>query len=233
MFEAEADGLGELRSAGVLRVPEVFDCGIRNGQSFIEMERFSFDAPTTATEQQLGVQLAALHRQTSDQFGWIRDNTIGATPQLNRRSDDWVEFFRKQRLQFQLELAAKNGFGPQLQEAGRLLVSNLERLFDGYSPVASLLHGDLWAGNWGSVAGEPVVFDPAVYYGDRESDIAMTRLFGGFGSAFYAAYLADWPLARGHEQRFKLYQLYHVLNHLNLFGDSYLGQARKLLRELT
>lgn len=233
MFEAEADGLRELKSAGVIRVPEVFDCGIRDGQSFIAMEHLSFDAPTTATEQQLGVRLAALHRHTADQFGWIRDNTIGATPQLNRRSDDWVDFFRQRRLQFQLDLAAKNGFGAELEEAANQLVSNLERFFDGYSPVVSLLHGDLWAANWGSVAGEPVIFDPAVYYGDRESDIAMTRLFGGFGPAFYAAYSAKWPLARGHEQRCKLYQLYHVLNHLNLFGGSYLGQARTLLRELT
>ena len=95
-----------------------------------------------------------------------------------------------------------------------------------------MLHGDLWAGNWGAVGGEPVVFDPAVYYGDRESDIAMTLLFGGFGRSFYAAYEAAWPLAPGHQQRIRLYQLYHVLNHLNLFGGSYLNQAIGLMREL-
>jgi len=233
MFEAEADGLRELRLAGAIRVPEVFDCGVRNGQSFITLERFAFDRPTVETERQLGVGLAALHRHTTEQFGWSRDNTIGPTPQPNKRSDDWVEFFRKQRLEFQLELASANGFGADLTDAGSQLAANLGRFFDGYAPLASLLHGDLWAGNWGCVEGSPVVFDPAVYYGDRESDIAMTMLFGGFGTAFYAAYSADWPLARGHEQRCKLYQLYHVLNHLNLFGDSYLGRAKKLLRELT
>ena len=105
-------------------------------------------------------------------------------------------------------------------------------MFIGYGPGASLLHGERGGGNWGGVSGEPVIFDPAVYYGDRESDIAMTMLFGGFGKAFYEAYEMSWPMAPGHEQRLKLYQLYHVLNHLNLFGRSYLGRTKELLREL-
>jgi protein-ribulosamine 3-kinase len=113
------------------------------------------------------------------------------------------------------------------------LCKRLPDLFTAYEPQASLLHGDLWAGNWGSVDGEPVIYDPAVYYGDRESDIAMTMLFGGFGKSFYDAYKKSWPMAPGHEQRLKLYRLYHVLNHLNLFGRSYLGKAQNLLRELT
>jgi protein-ribulosamine 3-kinase len=232
MFEAEADGLRELRSAGAIRVPEILDCGIRDGQSFLALERFSFSSPTAATEQQLGERLAALHRHGAQQFGWFRDNTIGPTPQQNAQSDDWIDFFRKHRLEFQLDLAARNGYGAELTGPGHNLAANLDALFDGYVPTASLLHGDLWAGNWGSVAGEPVIFDPAVYYGDRESDIAMTMLFGGFGKPFYAAYEASWPMATGHRRRLKLYQLYHVLNHLNLFGDAYLGQARRLLKEL-
>jgi fructosamine-3-kinase len=120
-----------------------------------------------------------------------------------------------------------------LQESAAQLSDQLPDLFTNYEPVPSLLHGDLWAGNWGSADGEPVIFDPAVYYGDRESDIAMTMLFGGFGRAFYEGYEAEWPMAPGHDKRLKLYQLYHVLNHLNLFGSSYLGRAKQLLADLT
>jgi len=232
MFEAEADGLRELKSAKAIRVPEILSCGIENGECFIELERFTFDRPTAETERQFGEQLAALHRHATNRFGWFRDNTIGPTPQVNTWSDDWVGFFREQRLEFQLNLAVANGYGADVNAPGQKLSAELADLFIGYEPDASLLHGDLWGGNWGSVSGEPVIFDPAVYYGDRESDIAMTMLFGGFGKAFYEAYEKSWPMAPGHEQRLKLYQLYHVLNHLNLFGRSYLGRTKELLREL-
>jgi len=232
MFEAEADGLRELKSANALRVPEVLDCGIRDGEAFIALERFTFDRSDAATEALLGERLAQLHRHTEDQFGWYRDNTIGLTPQVNTRCDDWVDFFRRYRLEFQLELARSNGYGADLDQSGATLSGQLPELFTAYEPQASLLHGDLWAGNWGSVGGEPVIYDPAVYFGDRESDIAMTMLFGGFGKPFYEAYEKSWPMAPGHEQRLKLYRLYHVLNHLNLFGRSYLGQALSLIREL-
>ena len=233
MFEAEADGLRELKSANALRVPVILACGIENGESFLELERFDFGRATAVTEAQLGTQLAALHRNSKDRFGWFRNNTIGLTPQTNDWTDDWIEFFRVRRLQFQLGLAAAQGYGNELDELGEQLCVQLPSLFENYKPEASLLHGDLWSGNWGSVDGEPVIFDPAVYYGDRESDIAMTMLFGGFGKAFYDAYESAWPMAPGHEQRLKLYQLYHVLNHLNLFGRSYLNQAIRLLRDLT
>jgi len=232
MFEAEADGLRELKSAKAIRVPEILSCGIENGESFLELERFTFDRPTAETERQFGERLAALHRHATNRFGWFRDNTIGPTPQVNTWSDDWVGFFREQRLEFQLNLAVANGYGADVSAPGQKLSAELTDLFIGYEPDASLLHGDLWGGNWGSVSGEPVIFDPAVYYGDRESDIAMTMLFGGFGKAFYEAYEKSWPMAPGHEQRLKLYQLYHVLNHLNLFGRSYLGRTKELLRKL-
>ena len=232
MFEAEADGLRELRSAKAIRVPAVLDCGISGQESYIEIERFTFDTPTRETERALGEQLVALHRHTADRFGWFRDNTIGPTPQVNTQSDDWIEFHREHRLGYQLRLAAANGYGDSLAGPGSRLAARLPQLFGDYEPAASLLHGDLWGGNWGSVDGEPVIFDPAVYYGDRESDIAMTMLFGGFGKAFYEAYSSNWPMAAGHEQRIKLYQLYHVLNHLNLFGSSYLRRAKQLLRDL-
>ena len=233
MFEAEAEGLRELAAAGEVRVPAVLDCGVDGGRSFIAIERLALAAADASIERRFGEQLAALHRHTVDRYGWFRDNTIGATPQRNDHGDDWIEFFRTHRLGFQLELAAKNGFGGELQDLGARLVDILPALFEGHEPEASLLHGDLWGGNWGAADGEPVIFDQAVYYGYRETDIAMSRLFGGFGRAFYAAYEASWPLADGHERRLALYQLYHVLNHLNLFGRSYLGQALHLLRSLT
>ena len=230
MFEAEVDGLEELRKANEIRVPDVMDCGIENGHAYLVLEHLHMQQPSTETARRFGQQLAKLHRHTADRFGWFRDNTIGPTLQKNDWSDDWTEFFRELRLDFQLELARRNGY--DLVEQGQRLGARLPELFAGYDPVPSLLHGDLWGGNWGSVEGEPVIFDPAVYYGDRESDIAMTMLFGGFGRAFYDGYAAEWPMAPGHEQRLKLYQLYHVLNHLNLFGSSYLGRAKQLLREL-
>jgi len=180
----------------------------------------------------LGKQLAKQHRFCAEQFGWSRDNTIGSTPQHNSWSDDWVSFFAERRLGFQLELAAQNGFAGDLQSQGRQLIDNLGYFFSDYWPEASLLHGDLWGGNWASSNGRPVIFDPAVYYGDRESDIAMTRLFGGFGREFYAAYEEAWPTTSGSEKRTRLYQLYHVLNHLNLFGASYLGRAQDVIRNL-
>ena len=233
MFEAEADGLSELRATGAVRVPEVIDCGVMNGQAYIDLERLDLEATSRKTEQQFGAQLADPHRNTQEQFGWFRDNTIGLTPQHNALENDWIEFFRKHRLGFQVDLAISNGYGAEITQFAGRLARRLPDLFVAYKPDASLLHGDLWGGNWGSVDGEPVIFDPAVYYGDRETDIAMTMVFGGFGKSFYEAYEASWPLAPGHERRIKLYQLYHILNHLNLFGRSYLGRAVSLLRELT
>ncbi len=232
MFEAEAEGLRELAAAHAIRVPAVIDCGIDNGTAYIAIERLRFERATTGIEATFGEQLANLHRHTKEQHGWHRDNTIGPTPQHNPWTGDWIDFFREHRLRFQLDLAARNGYTGELQALGDQLEGRLPDLFDGYTPAASLCHGDLWSGNWGVAGGVPVIFDPAVYYGDRESDIAMTMLFGGFGRAFYRAYEESWPMAAGHDRRLKLYQLYHVLNHLNLFGSGYMGQAMKLLRDL-
>ena len=233
MFEAEAEGLDELRRAGAIRVPAVIDVGLRDGQSFIALERLALGRASAATEARFGTALAELHRHTRDAFGWHRDNTIGPTPQRNAETRDWVKFYRTQRIEYQLRLAADNGFTGDLQALGEHLIEQIPDLLAGHEPEASLLHGDLWGGNWGAVDDEPVIFDPAVYYGDRETDIAMTRLFGGFGEAFYCAYGEAWPLAPGYEARLALYQLYHVLNHLNLFGGGYLGQAIRLMRSLS
>lgn len=232
MFAAEADGLEEIAKTNTIRVPRIVAAGQIDSAAFLALEWLTFGSPDTTVETRLGEQLAAMHRVSKQRFGWHRDNTIGLTPQTNRWADDWVSFFRENRLSFQLELAAANGFTGELQEHGARLLKRLPVYFEGAEIQASLLHGDLWGGNWACSDGEPVIFDPAVYFGDRESDIAMTRLFGGFGKAFYEAYESSWPLPEGHQDRQRLYQLYHVLNHLNLFGSAYHGRALGLIDEL-
>ena len=208
----------------------VLACGVEDDAAFIAIEWIDMERASRAAEMRLGEQLAALHETTQDRYGWHRDNTIGLTPQVNEQSDDWVDFYREHRLGYQLRLAADRGFS--LGDPGQQLMHRLPAFFEDYTPAAALLHGDLWGGNWACSAGEPVIFDPAVYYGDRETDLAMTRLFGGFGTAFYEAYEANAPLAPGHRARCDLYQLYHVLNHLNLFGSGYLGRAQTLIQRL-
>jgi protein-ribulosamine 3-kinase len=218
MYAAEAEGLRALRAAGV-RAPEPFDHGIRGGKAFIEMERLELGA--RADWPALGRMLAALHRNTSDRFGWASDNWIGLGPQKNGWCDDWTAFFLEKRLAPQTERARKNSFPVELPDVKKIL--------EHHKPQPSLLHGDLWSGNAGFTAAGPVIFDPAVYYGDREADLAMTELFGGFPREFYASYNEAFPLSGGYEVRKNLYNLYHLLNHLNIFGGGYLGQVKATL----
>ena len=230
MFEAEAEGLAALAAPGAIRVPEPVCTGTAGGQSYLVMELLDLGGRLDAARA--GRQLAKLHWATAERFGWHRDNTIGSTPQRNPESTDWVAFWREHRLGHQLELAARNGYGGRLQTAGERLMERLDALI-GHRPEPSILHGDLWGGNIGATPdGEPVIFDPAVYHGDRETDIAMTELFGGFGSAFYAAYREAWPLDAGYATRKTLYNLYHILNHLNLFGGGYLSQSQGMIERL-
>jgi protein-ribulosamine 3-kinase len=236
ILAAEADGLHALAAVGALRVPQVRATGTAEGEGFILMEWLSLMdmgvREASGAAARLGEALARLHLIRRPRFGWPRNNFIGATPQFNREGEDWIGFFREQRLGFQLRLAAEDGHRA-LQDSAATLVAGLPKLFAGYAPHPALLHGDLWGGNWGVlVDGGPVVFDPAVYCGDRESDIAMTELFGGFPAEFYTAYRLHAPLDPGYAVRRDLYQLYHVLNHLNLFGEGYLGQAERLIDKL-
>jgi len=221
-FAAEADGLRALRAART-RAPEPIAHGVTGGEAYLLMEWLELGARGDFAA--LGAMLAALHRAQGEQYGWARDNYIGATPQENTANANWAEFWRRRRLEPQLALASRNGY--------RLEAPPVWRLLEGHQPAASLLHGDLWGGNAGFLAGgAPVLFDPAVYYGDRETDLAMTELFGGFPEDFYEAYSDAWPLDKGYELRKQLYNLYHLLNHLNLFGGGYLAQVRATLRLL-
>lgn len=233
MFEAEAAGLEEIAATGTVRVPCPVCAGADTVHAWLVLEYLPLSANSGKGMAALGERLAAMHRATRDRFGWRRDNTIGSTPQVNTQLSDWVEFWRRYRLGYQLDLAARNGYRGALQDKGTQLLERLPQFFQGYRPAASLLHGDLWGGNAAATAGgEPVIFDPAVYYGDREADLAMTTLFGGFTPAFYRAYETQWPLHPGHRDRRELYNLYHVLNHLNLFGGGYRAQAEEMIDRL-
>lgn len=230
MFVAEADGLEEIARSNTLRVPQPVSWGVAGGQSFLALEYL--DLSGSGGHETLARNLAAMHRTVADAYGWHRDNTIGSTPQPNAWSADWMEFLCERRIGHQLDLALQRG-GRRLQQRGEELLDRMGDLFSDYTPTASLLHGDLWSGNWAATpGGEPVVFDPAVYYGDREADIAMTELFGGFGPRFYAAYNEAWPLDPGYKVRKTLYNLYHVINHFNMFGGSYGGQAERMIDQL-
>ncbi len=237
MFEAEAAGLAALRQAQAVRVPSVVALGAVADTAYLVLEWIDFGPESAAAQRSLGRQLAAQHRVTRSQFGWDRDNTIGSTPQINSPAGDWETFFRENRLRYQLDLATRKGLPSSTAADVERLLGDTAGFFEGYEPEASLLHGDLWGGNWAATTdGTPVIFDPAVYFGDREADLAMTRLFGGFGSAFYEAYEQTWPLAPGWQDRVELYNLYHLLNHFNLFGAGYLasvqGALDKLLRDI-
>jgi len=231
MFAAEALGLRELQNSHTLRVPEAVCWGDDGESAYLVLEHLELGGRDDLAA--LGEGLAAMHRVTRERFGWDTDNTIGSTLQINTCEHDWVDFWRTQRLQFQLQLAAENGHGGRLQSQGEKLLDAFPALFVGYSPPASLLHGDLWSGNYAFIrSGEPVIYDPAVYYGDREADLAMTELFGGFGADFYAAYRANYPLDAGYGARKTLYNLYHILNHLNIFGEGYRSQAYRMMDAL-
>ncbi len=215
-FAAEADGLEALRPH--IRVPGVLERGVKDGKAFILLERL--DLRRGGDWRAMGRMLAMLHRQTERRFGWRRDNYIGLSPQQNGWCDDWMEFWVMRRMEPQLSRARDKGFNVSMPSM---------HLLRNHKPQPSLLHGDLWSGNAGFIAEGPVVFDPAVYYGDREADLAMTELFGGFPAEFYQAYEEAFPLPPGYEKRKHLYNLYHLLNHLNIFGGGYLAQVKETL----
>ena len=233
MFKAEIDGLNALSKCREIRVPHVVAAGRADQEAYLVLEYLDILPLSDASAASAGRALAALHRITGNGFGWSRDNFIGSTPQSNQFHQDWPEFFARERLLPQLDLARRNGHPGTLIDNGERLSEKLHLFFSGYRTSPSLLHGDLWHGNTGlDRDGKLVLFDPAVYFGDREADLAMTELFGGFPAAFHATYRDAWPLAEGYPQRRTLYNLYHVLNHLNLFGSSYRPQAQHMISAL-
>ncbi len=231
MFVAEKAGLDAIRHSGTIRVPEVYLAGCEGDLAYLVMEYIELGGRPDA--DRFATALAAMHRCFHEQFGFECDNTIGSTPQINTFNADWIQFWRRQRLEFQLELARKNGFDTRLIDAGNRLAETLGKFFESYQPRPSLLHGDLWSGNQGAdEQGNPVIFDPACYFGDHEADLAMMELFGHPGQRFFAIYNEHFPIDAGYSERRELYNLYHVLNHANLFGGGYAAQAERIIERL-
>ncbi|QZZ21643.1 fructosamine kinase family protein [Leptothermofonsia sichuanensis E412] len=231
MFEAEVAGLRDMEATGTIRVPKPVCYGTNGSTGYLVLEWIDLGRGSSQAWNAMGRQLAAMHRATSRSgFGWQINNTIGSTPQVNSWTEDWTEFWIKHRIGFQLNLAKRRGgYFPQEKQ----LLEAIPALLADHAPQPSLVHGDLWSGNAAiSHAGEPVIFDPAAYYGDREVDIAMTELFGGFPSEFYQGYNQVWALEPGYQQRKLLYNLYHILNHFNLFGGGYESQANRMIEQI-
>ncbi len=232
-LRAEFDGLRHLARTRTVRVPQPIAVGAVGPAACLVTEFIELAPAQDKSYVQLGGMLAAMHRHTFESHGWHQDNFIGATAQPNARHRQWTEFFRSQRLDHQLRLARENGHHGEIQSLGAKIASDLESVLCDHEPPPSLVHGDLWHGNCGfDHDGLPVIYDPAAHCADRETDLAMTQLFGGFAPQFYQAYCESWPLPEGYRLRSQVYNLYHVLNHLNLFGGSYSSQAVSMMRRI-
>ena len=232
-LECEKEGLEALAATRTVRVPAVLGEGRDDDRAWLLLEWLEAGPLDANAGAALGSALAALHRVPHERFGWERDNFIGGSVQVNGWSDDWLAFWREKRIMAQLRLAAKNRLPSRMIDRGERLAADCEAFFRGYAPARSLLHGDLWGGNaCGLPGGTPAIFDPAVYVGDREADVAMTTLFGGFPRDFHASYHAAWPLDDGYRVRRDFYNLYHVLNHANLFFGGYVSQAHSSIEQL-
>lgn len=234
MFEAEALGLRQMWETQTIRVPQPICWGTAGDSAYIVLEWLELGGgASNQSWEEMGRQLAAMHKAIPTvgqrEFGWRQNNTIGSTPQINNWTQNWGEFFAEHRIGYQLKLARRRGGNFTQQD--RLLAAIPKLLV--HQPQPSLVHGDLWGGNAAfTKSGEPVIFDPATYVGDREVDIAMTELFGGFPAAFYRGYNEIYPLDSGYKQRKILYNLYHILNHFNLFGGGYVSQASRMIEQI-
>ncbi len=229
MHEVEANGLSELKTANAIRIPRV----VKFNDNFLILE-FIESAPKCSNfSEKFGRQFADMHRITSRKYGYFEDNFIGSTEQINvPQNESWSEFYFENRLMFQFRLAEKNGHSTnELKSGMKDIEKNIDKIILGSEEKPTLLHGDLWGGNYiVDQRGNPVLIDPAVYYGHREADLAMTKLFGGFDPNFYSAYQEEFPLKEEWEYRENVYKLYHILNHLNLFGSGYYSQAMSLIK---
>jgi protein-ribulosamine 3-kinase len=227
MVQAEADGLNELAKSGEVRIPEV--CLYEGDWLVLEFIASGTKDPNFFSK--FGRQLAKMHRHESGSFGFERDNFIGETPQLNtEHRHSWVDFFWENRLHYQVDLAMRKGAPHKLLDTFHSIESVAKEHLNQSLERPCLIHGDLWSGNFLVDSDQkPVLIDPAVYYGHRETELAMTKLFGGFDPNFYRAYEEEYPLQEGYQERLPLYELYHVLNHYNLFGGHYLDQSLELM----
>jgi fructosamine-3-kinase len=240
-FQAEASNLQALAaaqakstSASKAQIPTPLAVGGNRQVAFLLLPFLDLHERSNAA---MGEALAGLHRVSGDYFGWPQDNFIGSSRQKNGRYREWPRFWQEQRLAAQRQQVISAGYKERFLDALEKLIADCPIFFQSYQPLPSLLHGDLWSGNAAVTPdGQPVFFDPACYYGDREADLAMTELFGGFSADFYAAYRHSWPLDQGFGVRKTLYNLYHLLNHLFLFGNGYRQAVEqaiyKLLSEL-
>ncbi|WP_299526829.1 fructosamine kinase family protein [Winogradskyella sp.] len=230
MFEAEANGLKLIAKTNTIATPKVINSGIHNGSAYLLMEYIPSKSPSSKDYSKLGFQLSQLHNHTSENFGLNSDNYIGSLEQRNTRTENWINFYSEQRLGFQLKLALKKGVlnSSEIPSSQNIKLT-FEGICNGIKP--SLLHGDLWGGNFIIAEdGTPYLIDPATYYGHSEIDIAMSKLFGGFNLSFYEAYHSNRPITNFYNQRIELYQLYYLLVHLNIFGSTYYGSVKRILK---
>jgi fructosamine-3-kinase len=229
MFQAEENGLQAISSTGTVKTPEVLVCQSLGTLAALILEYIEPKSPSDSEMQAFGQQLAALHAIEQYDFGWEKDNFIGSLPQSNSRAADWCSFYVSERLLPQFNRAHENGLLGSNEIPGESVMETVFRKFCG--PVRpSLLHGDLWGGNYLiSQKGQAYLIDPAVYRGHYEVDLAMSRLFGGFSPLFYKGYESVTPFTAGYDERQDLYQLYYLLVHLNLFGRSYYLSVKQLL----
>ncbi len=231
MFIAEALGLKQMYSTQTITVPQPICYGTVGSSCYLVLEWLDLGGSSSQAWSEMGSQLAQMHRKgTTDKFGWQRNNTIGSTPQINDWMANWADFFAEKRIGYQLKLAQRRG--GNFPDTTKVVEAVRAKLSD-RKPEASLVHGDLWSGNAAvTKTGKPVILDPATYYGDREVDLAMTELFGRFPASFYQSYDRTWQLDPGYQKRKPIYNLYHILNHFNLFGGGYGSQAKRTIDQI-
>ena len=230
-FKAESEGLEHLQKTQLFKVPKTICSGTVGDKAFLVLEFINLANGSEQNWYEFGQLLANQHQHyTQDMYGWQEDNFIGLSPQSNRWQKKWNTFFAEQRIGYMLQLLAEKG--QHLTNNIDEVVETVSRLLAGHQPLSSMLHGDLWSGNTGFYKDKPVMFDPAFYYGDRETDLAMTELFGRLPDPFYQGYQDCWALPAAYEFRKPVYQLYHILNHALLFGGHYLESARSTLKNM-
>lgn len=230
MFEAEAKGLQILKSANEIFIPEVICYGEYGEESILVLEFLEPGKKQKNFFEDFGIRLAKLHKHSSEKFGLDHNNYIGSLPQSNKLHKSWIEFFIEERLEKQVKLARDSG------AIGNLTIKQFNNLYNHFAEIfpnekPSLLHGDLWNGNYMAASdGYACIIDPAVYYGFREMDIAMSKLFGGFSPEFYSSYNNEFPMEKGWQSRIDICNLYPLMVHVNLFGGGYLQEVKSILR---